>query len=143
MSTLYEKDFHAWCFDQVSFLTSKELDKLDWGNLIEEIRSMGGSVRQELENRLTVLFAHLLKWKFQPDFRSRSWTDTIEEQRRRVKRNLRLHPSLKSYLCEAAEGAYEYAILEAAKETLLDRKKFPKEMPFTIEQALDETWMPE
>lgn len=36
-------------------------------DLIEELEDiMGGSERSELENRLIVLLAHLLKWQYQP-----------------------------------------------------------------------------
>lgn len=142
MSTLYEKDFHAWCFDQVSFLSSKDLENIDWEHLIEEITSMGGSVRQELENRLIVLFAHLLKWKFQEHLRSKSWERTIKEQRRRVKRNLHRFPSLKNHLNETAEAGYEYSILEACKETNMPENTFPEKMPWTIDEALTEGWLP-
>ena len=141
--SLHETDFHAWCFDQVSLLTSKQIEKLDWENLIEEVRSMGGSERQELENRLTVLFIHLLKWKYQKDFRSRSWELSIKEQRKRVKRKLEECPSLKSYLDKAVEEAYSYAIIKAQQETGLPEKTFPEQMPFELEKALNEPWMPE
>jgi Domain of unknown function DUF29 len=142
MSSLYEKDFHAWCFDQVSFMERKELENLDWENLIQEIISMGGSVRQELENRLTVLFTHLLKWKFQEHLRSKSWERTIKEQRKRIKINFDTHPSLSSYIDRAVKNAYEFSIMEASKETGLPEEMFPIEMPWKTEQALTEDWLP-
>nr|VFK42784.1 MAG: protein of unknown function DUF29 [Candidatus Kentron sp. TC] len=43
---------------------------------------MGKRERRELVSRLEVLLAHLLKWKYQPAFRERSWEFTIEEQRK-------------------------------------------------------------
>ncbi|MBX6314645.1 MAG: DUF29 family protein [Isosphaeraceae bacterium] len=34
--------------------------------------------RREVESRLAVLIAHLLKWTYQPRRRTRSWRATIE-----------------------------------------------------------------
>ncbi|MBV9385502.1 MAG: DUF29 domain-containing protein, partial [Chroococcidiopsidaceae cyanobacterium CP_BM_ER_R8_30] len=79
-ATLYEQDFYAWTQQQVKFLRSGHLQELDIENLIEEIESLGKQQRQELRNRLGVLLGHLLKWYYQPEARSRSWTGTIREQ---------------------------------------------------------------
>ncbi len=136
---LYHADFHAWCLDQVSLMNSKEIENLDFEHLIEEVKSMGGSERQELENRLTVLFIHLLKWKYQPDLRSRSWKLTIKEQRSRILRKLEKCPSLKSYIDEAMEYAYEYALIGVLKETGLPEDMFPPENPFLLENVLKQT----
>ncbi|HEY9693349.1 MAG TPA: DUF29 domain-containing protein [Oculatellaceae cyanobacterium] len=56
---LYEQDFVAWCEDTANKLKKRDLDHLDFENLIEEIESLGRSDRRELKNRLTVLFAHI------------------------------------------------------------------------------------
>jgi hypothetical protein len=42
-----------------------------------------------------MLFAHLLKWQFQPDHRSNSWKVTIVEQRYQIEQLLEMSPSLK------------------------------------------------
>ena len=48
---------------------------------------MGKSELRELENRLALLFTHLLKWRYQPTLRCRSWELEIREQRRRLRRH--------------------------------------------------------
>ena len=78
---------------------------------------MGEEQYDKLESALRVLMLHLLKWDHQPDRRSRSWTLSVREQRRRAHRQLRKNPGLKSQLDEALEAAYEDARLEAASET--------------------------
>ena len=40
--------------------------------------------RREVESRLVVLLAHLLKWTYQPDRRSRSWRATVVEHRQEL-----------------------------------------------------------
>lgn len=58
---LYETDFLAWCERTVSQLKAKDVENLDFENLIEEVESLGKSERRELRNRLLVLIAQILK----------------------------------------------------------------------------------
>jgi uncharacterized protein DUF29 len=101
---------------------------------------MGASKEQELENRLGVLLAHLLKWQYQPERRGNSWAATIEEQRRRIERLLRKNPGLKNYLGEAFENAYGDARLIAVRETGMPKNVFPDTSPFTFDQAISDYW---
>lgn len=71
-SLLHDLDFYAWTQQQVGPLKSGNLADVDFKYLIQEIESMGASERRELINQLAVLLAHLLKWHYQPSFRSRS-----------------------------------------------------------------------
>jgi hypothetical protein len=138
MESTYDSDFYAWANTQAALLRSGRLDQADIEHIAEEIESMGKSELRELENRLARLFTHLLKWQFQPNRRSRSWTLTIKEQRRRLHRHLAQNPSLKAKLEQAVLDAYGDAILEAARETGLAEETFPPVCPFTIEQILNE-----
>ena len=137
-TTLYDQDFYAWTQRQVELLHSGQLAALDIDNLIEEVKSLGRQERQELRNRLWVLLGHLLKWRYQPEARSRSWTGTIREQRYRVGLLLKENPSLKPYLCEAIELAYPLAIALVEQETLLDPKQLPQSCPFTGAEIFEE-----
>lgn len=109
-SQLYDADFYAWTQEQAKFLREGTWNELDIPNLVEEIESLGKQQKQELRNRLSVLLGHLLKWEFQPTYRSKSWLATIREQRRRALEALEENPSLKSYLPEAIQKAYEDGI---------------------------------
>jgi len=142
MSDLYEQDFFAWANRQAALLRSGGLAQADIEHIAEEIESMGKSELRELENRLTLLFLHLLKWQFQPKRRGRSWELTIKEQRRRLQRHLDQNPSLRTRLGQAMVDAYGDAILEAARETDLPEEAFPSVCPFTSQQTLDPDWMP-
>ena len=138
MESTYDADFYAWANTQAALLRSGRIDQADIEHIAEEIESMGKSELRELENRLARLFTHLLEWQFQPNRRSRSWTLTIKEQRRRLHRHLAQNPSLKAKLEQAVLDAYGDAILEAARETGLAEETFPPVCPFTIEQILNE-----
>jgi hypothetical protein len=49
--------------------------------MAEEIEDVGKSEQRELENRMAILLAHLLKWQYQPARRGASWQKTIKVQR--------------------------------------------------------------
>jgi len=142
-NTLYERDFYAWANEQAALLRAGRLDAADIENIAEEIESMGRSEKRELVNRLAVLLLHLLKWHYQPGFRSRSWTLTIKEQRRRLARHLRDNPSLRSMLDEAITDAYGDALIEAERETGRLEETFPPDSPFTFDQIMDDTFWPD
>jgi len=91
-NTLYDSDFFAWANEQAALLRAGRLTEADIENIAEEIESMGRSEKRELVNRMSVLFLHLLKWRFQPTHRSTSWRLTIEEQRYRVTRHMKDNP---------------------------------------------------
>ncbi|WP_083884722.1 DUF29 domain-containing protein [Thioflavicoccus mobilis] len=73
MTSLYERDFHAWASEQAGLLRAGKLAEADLPHIIEEIESMGRSEKRELVNRLVVLLLHLLKWRYQPGLRGNSW----------------------------------------------------------------------
>jgi hypothetical protein len=115
---------------------------LDVSNLIEEIETMGRSEKRELENRLTVLLVHLLKWHHQLIRRCRSWQLTIQEQRLEVLDVLNDNPSLKPQLHALLTNSYRKAKIKTSKETGLDTDYFSLTCPWEIAQLLDETYYP-
>jgi hypothetical protein len=143
MSHAYETDFYGWAMEQAALLRAGRLAAADIGNIAEEIESMGRGEKCELVNRLAVLLLHLLKWRFQPGFRSPSWSSIIREHRIRLRNHLDDNPSLKSKLDEALAQAYELALIGAARETGLPESDFPKSSPYRVEQAIDDACWPE
>ena len=115
---------------------------MDLDHLAEEIESMGVSERHQLQSRLRVLLAHLLKWQFQPAFRSRSWEATIEEQRLSLADLLEENPSLNNHVDERIRKAYPLAVLLAVRETNLDKHTFPATCPFSPEEIFDLGYFP-
>lgn len=138
----YEKDFYAWAIHNAQLLREGKLSEIDVENIAEEIESMGKSEKRELINRLAVLLAHLLKWEFQSERRGNSWRYTIKEQRLRLQALLKESPSLRKSLEENINHAYEHALVIAVGETDLSEKIFPKKCPFSLQQALDQVFLP-
>jgi hypothetical protein len=137
-TTLYEQDFYAWTQRQVELLQAGRWNELDIENLIEEIESLGKQQRQELRNRLGVLLGHLLKWRYQPEARSRSWTATIREQRRRIQEHVQDNPSLKSYLPEAITRGYQDGLDLVERETPIEMETLPQTCPFSLSEIFEE-----
>lgn len=139
---LYETDFYAWTEKQAELLRQRNLNNLDFDNLIEEIESLGKQQQQELISRLTILIGHLLKWEYQPTNRSRSWIRTIREQRRQVTKIIKKNPSLKPILDEAMKEAYSDGIDLAIDETGLGFRNFPSEIPYNWEEIENQNFYP-
>ena len=138
----YDRDFHAWAIEQGELIRSRSADAIDWDNVAEEIESLGRQERGELYNHFVVLLTHLLKWRFQPERRSRSWRTSVVNRRLDIARQLKLSPSLKAVLEEEFGDAYPRARYQAEDETGLSAATFPEASPFTLTQALDPDWWP-
>ncbi|MGB7413525.1 MAG: DUF29 domain-containing protein [Thermosynechococcaceae cyanobacterium] len=138
----YETDFYAWTQEQVELLSGQQWSQIDLPHLIEEIESLGKQQRQELRNRLSVLIGHLLKWEYQPQQRSRSWLATLRVQRRDALRLLKDNPSLKPYLEEALQEAYENTRDLAMGETDLPEQTFPGKCPYRLTEIFSDRFYP-
>jgi Domain of unknown function DUF29 len=132
-----EADLYSWALRQAELLRAGRLAEIDSAGIAEEIDDVGDEQYDKLESALRVVMLHLLKWDHQPDRRSRSWTLTIREQRRRVERTLRKNPGLKSRLDEAMADAYEDARDEAANETGLPTRTFLATRPFEYPEIME------
>lgn len=141
-SSLYETDFYAWTQEQSKLVTSGRWASLDASNLVEELESLGRKERQELRNRLGVLLGHLVKWQFQPEQRGNSWRGTIREQRKQISLLLKDSPSLKPYLQEALQDAYELGTALAIQETQLAEDTFPENCPYSLADTLEASFLP-
>lgn len=137
-TTLYDQDFYAWTQRQVELLRAGQWGELDVDNLVEEIESLGRQERQELRNRFGVLLGHLLKWRYQPEARSKSWAATILEQRREILEILEDNPSLKPYLAEAMIRGYRKGLDLVNRETSLNPKQLPQICPFSEAEIFEE-----
>ena len=142
-TNLYKTDFHAWCFEQAKNLEAASFDKLDLKNLAEEIDSMGRKERTELRNHLIVLFSHLLKMKYQPDYCNKdSWIRTIREQRNQIELLMEDSPSLQYSIDEISIRAYEKGLRLAEEEMSLSVPDHKLNYIMTLKNALTKNWLP-
>ena len=134
--TAYTDDFYTWTQEQGARLRAGDLSGLDRDNLAEEIESWGRSQYDSLVSLWRVVLLHLLKFDYQPERRSRSWTVSIRTHRNRAADVLEDNPGLKGRLAQALVRAYRDAREEAAAETGLPLTILPKVCPYTREELL-------
>jgi hypothetical protein len=109
--TLYDSDFALWVKETVSKLKTKELDLVDWENLIEEVESLGKRDKRELKSRLITLFEHLLKRIYVPlPDCYRGWEVTIKRTQSKLKDILADSPSLRGFLETIYLDCYQEAM---------------------------------
>ncbi len=139
----YEQDFYLWLCNNIELLRKGRLSEIDVENIAEELEGMSKSQKREIINRLKILFAHLLKWQFQPDRRSNSWKGTVVEQRNQISNLLKESPSLKHQIDEKITEAYTEAREYASFETGIPESDFPAEVPYSLTQTLDKSFYPD
>lgn len=128
VKNLYQTDFALWVENTISKLKSQDYSHVDWENLIEEIETLGGRDRRELESRLTTLFEHLLKRRYVnlPEC-YRGWDVTISRTQQELKRIFRDSPSLRNYYLTVVDECYQDAVKNMSKEY---DNQFPEDCPF-------------
>ncbi len=136
----YDIDVFEWTKEQADALRRRASNELDWDNLAEEIEALGVSNRHQIKSRLEILILHLLKWRYQPEWRCGSWRGSILEARHRLEMLLEESPSLRRLPDEYLPRAYPWARRKALAETGLDA--LPETCPWTIEQILDGDFLP-
>jgi hypothetical protein len=97
---LYEEDFLRWTEEQAAALRKAAGSganlPLDWGNLAEEVESLGISQKHELRSRIATILEHLLKLEYSPAGRPRNgWIATIGRERLVIEDLLETSPSLR------------------------------------------------
>jgi hypothetical protein len=143
LGKLYDEDLYIWSCRNAQLLREGRYEEADMANIAEEIESLGKEQVHGLESQLSRLLMHLLKYQFQPARRSRSWRVSIVNARIRITRYLRDNPSLKSRVGELVPDAYRDAVKAASVETGIPAKTFPLESSYTIQQMMDDEFLPE
>jgi len=143
--TLYDTDYNLWVLETVQKLQGRDLDDLDWENLIEEVLGLSRSDKRKLESLLMRLIEHLLKlgyWEKEKHRNRGHWEREITNFRKQIKKELRASPSLKRYLSEIYLESYQDGRDLASKRSQLPLSTFPEEPIVSLEQVLDEDWLP-
>jgi hypothetical protein len=145
MGTPYEKDVVAWAWEQAALLRAGKLASIDIEHIAEEIEDVAKTESRELRSRLAVLLAHLLKWQYQTERRSKSWTNTIRTQRKEALSVLNEAPSLRRRFDDAEwlDLVWSKARTQAEAETGIDFDTFPEVCPWTMATVLEEGFLPE
>jgi hypothetical protein len=150
LEQLYEDDFYAWTRDQAQALRrlaqSRPNKEIDFGHLVEEVRDLGIRERNAARSQVARIIEHALKLEHSRATDPRDgWHDSIADARRELE--FRLTPSLRRDLAanlaklhasgrrHAARGLQRHGEPDAAAA-------LPETCPYTLDQLLDEDWLP-
>lgn len=142
--TLYDRDLQDWFTDTIAKIKSKEFDRVDWEHVIEEIEGLAGRDRAEVQSRLRVLLAHLLKRLYVDNaYDYRGWENTIREQRRQLETLLEQSPSLRSFFDSVFLKEWQKALTDVRKE--YPKTQFPDrwQFKFDVDALLSEEFWQE
>jgi hypothetical protein len=137
LEALYERDETAWQEATSELIRSGRLDEVDRANLAEYLADMARRDRREVTSRLSILIAHLLKWRSQPERRSGSGRGTVEVRRQELAELLE-SGTLRNHADEVLGKAYANGVRQAVAETGLPESTFPAESPYSLDFVLAE-----
>jgi Domain of unknown function DUF29 len=132
---LYELDETAWLETMADLIERGAVEDLDLPHLGEYLSDMARRDRREVESRLAVLIAHILKWEHLPDHRSASWRGTIVDQRLELSRLVE-RGVLRAHAESQLADAYAEGVERAVAETGLPVETFPNEPAYTLDELL-------
>jgi hypothetical protein len=137
LEALYERDETAWLEATAELIRSGRLEEVDRGNLAEYLADMARRDRREVTSRMSILIAHLLKWRYQPERRSGSWRNTVEIQRQELAELLE-SGTLRNHADEVLGKAYANGVRQVVAEPGLPESTFPAECPYSLAFVLAE-----
>jgi hypothetical protein len=146
VSVCKDEDFHAWCLDQAQILRriALKVPSLDCLEIAEELEGMARSEQHAVQSFLEVLLTHLLKWRYEPNRRSRSWRVSIQNARSNIRNSLADSPSLSPKIPILLGRSYDNARRSAGAEMEFDEREWEKESlpscPWDFDQLMSDFW---
>ena len=101
LKKLYHQDLNLWRQEVINAIKNKQLEDMDWDNLIDEINDMTASERRALRSYTKRLIEHILKlkyWYSEKQYNQRGWKKEVVNFREEIKSILDESPSLNNYL---------------------------------------------
>ncbi|NEQ36237.1 MAG: DUF29 domain-containing protein [Okeania sp. SIO3I5] len=141
LKLLYEVDYFLWLEETIKLLNNRQLENLDYENLIEELEALGRSEKSAVESFVILIIQHLLLyqyWEEEIANNSRHWHGEILTFRTQLE--LKITTNLRNHLAERLNYLYGKARKIAQAKS---RLQLPEINPYSLEQVLDEDWLPE
>lgn len=125
---LYDRDFNLWVEEVAIALRNRDINAMDWDNLIEEIEDMGASQKRALRSYTERLIEHILKlnyWDAEIERCGNSWKIEIINFRREIQNILEDSPSLNNYLAESYSKWFTKIVSNKGLAKILNFKDSP------------------
>ena len=148
---LYERDFYAWTQAQARelrrFAATRPNLPLDLPHLAEEVADLGKDRRDALRSWVRRVIEHLLLLEHSPASEPRAhWAGEIAAFRNDINDRLSgtLRRDLQRRLPRLYREARRVAALKMGSHGEVEASgRLPEECPYTLEQLLDDEWLPE
>ncbi|MBR8827317.1 MAG: DUF29 domain-containing protein [Gomphosphaeria aponina SAG 52.96 = DSM 107014] len=143
--SLYEEDFYLWVKTTAKQLRERNINQLDWQHLIEEIEALGNEQRHKVESYTKQLLIHLLLYKYWEQERAncgKGWQNEIANFRDELELLLD-SKTLYNYWQQKFDKIYPKARKRVLLKTELPSEIIPLTSPFTLEEVLNEDYLPE
>ncbi len=140
---LYEIDDYLWLEKTIKLLKNRQFSELDLDNLIEELEALGRSEKRTVKSFLEQIIRHLLclqYWEQEYDYTHHHWEAELYSFRRQL--NDEITANLRNYLSSELDTIYESALGYINRKSKNKLTQIPKNCPYTLEQLLDENWLP-
>jgi len=142
---LYDTDYNLWVLETVKKLENRDFNSVDWESLIEEVLDLSKRDKRKLESLLIKLIEHLLileYWQSEKERNKGHWEREILNFQQQIIRELEDSPSLKNHLKNKFLDCYQKGCKLASKHSQLPLNTFPEKPIASLEQILDENWLP-
>jgi hypothetical protein len=143
---LYQRDYYAWLQEQARALRERRIEDVDWENVAEEIDGLSNSETRALESQLARLLEHLLKLQYahgiSRDYNARGWRLSIKGARFAIQKLLKQSLSLRAKVAEILSDAYYAGRLSALRDPAFSDDELPETCSWTLEQVMDNDFLP-
>ncbi|MBE9240406.1 DUF29 domain-containing protein [Synechocystis salina] len=143
--SLYEEDYLLWLETTLDQLKLRQVEQIDWDNLVEEIEGLGIQLRHKVDSYLRQLLIHLLLyryWTTERENSGRGWRGEIGNFRDELE-NLLESKTLYNFFLTRIDLMYLKARRRAIDKTGLAAQIFPENCPFSVAELLDPDFYPD
>ncbi|MGK7945808.1 MAG: DUF29 domain-containing protein [Microcystaceae cyanobacterium] len=141
LTTLYESNYLNLLEETIQQLKLRQLNKLDYEHLIEELEALVSSEKRRVVNLLEQIIRHLLMyqyWSVEHDYNANHLPAEIISFRNQI--NKHLTTNLRNYLQDNLEDTYQDAKDYVKAKTNLSN--LPLKCPYTLFELLDKSFLP-
>jgi hypothetical protein len=142
LKQLYDIDDDEWLEQTINLLKNHQFQQLDLDNLIEELEDLGREKKNAVASLLEQIIRHLLLlqyWTTEAEYNAVHWQEEIYNFRTQLRRTITTN--LRKYLEDELTSIYQDA-LGFVKIKTTNLVTFPTECPYSQEQLLDRSWLP-
>jgi hypothetical protein len=142
LKQLYDVDDDEWLEQTINLLKNHQFPQLDLDNLIGELEDLGREKKNAVASLLDQIIRHLLLlqyWTTEAEYNAVHWQEEIYNFRTQLRRTITTN--LRKYLKDELTSIYQDA-LGFVKIKTTNLVTFPTECPYSQEQLLDRSWLP-